>query len=84
MPTVKSGSLTPSSFHFLCLTPDNLKKHIFALPCRNDRCAVEFPIILPWGIVLLLKFQILIPTFVEMLCLTISEKRVAIVVIIIT
>ena len=32
------------------------------------------PSILPWGIVLLLKFQILTPTFVEMPCLTVSKK----------
>ena len=33
---------------------------------------------------MLLKFQILTPTFVEMLCLTVSKNRVAIIVIIIT
>ena len=52
---------------------------------RHTNCEILFaPSILPWGIVLLLKFQILTPTFVEILCLTVSENCVTIIVIIIT
>lgn len=55
-----------------CLSQEDLKKQHFALLCRNSRWLLLYSSIPPSGIVVLLNFQTLTHSIMEILCLIIS------------
>ena len=71
------------SVNFLCLIPDDLKKHHLVLPCRMIMtCAVELLTCHKYTTmrhITAAEVSDLNRTFVEMLCLTVSENHVAII-----
>ena len=72
MSTIKSGRLTPSYVHFLCLNPECLQNHLLLCSAETVDARLTFVILSVENN----KFQSLTPSTVEILCLTDSENHV--------